>query len=253
MARMSVGWDSNSISTLFSSLNRSSSSGASFGNAMIGSIDYTTYSSIRTGSYRKLLKSYYETDEGKASKSQWVDNKSTSTAKDSAKTLASIQDSATGLTDSAADLYKSSSKVFTKDASGNYDTDAILKSVKEFVSDYNSLLSSADDSNTDRITRATDSMVNNTKLNSTLLSKVGISINSKDNTLSVDEDTFKKANMDTVKSLFNGNGSFAYNTALKASMIGSYAKMEASKSNTYNNYGSYTYNYQTGQLYNGSF
>ena len=49
------GYNSSSISALFAGLNSGSSS-SSFG---IGSIDLSTYNSIRTGTYKQLLKSYY--------------------------------------------------------------------------------------------------------------------------------------------------------------------------------------------------
>ena len=54
MATISA-YTSSSISTLFSGLN-SSSSNNSFG---IGSLDLSTYNSIKTGAYKQLLKSYY--------------------------------------------------------------------------------------------------------------------------------------------------------------------------------------------------
>jgi len=49
------GYNSSSISALFAGLNSGNSS-SSFG---IGSIDFSTYNSIRTGTYKQLLKSYY--------------------------------------------------------------------------------------------------------------------------------------------------------------------------------------------------
>ena len=54
MATISA-YTSSSISTLFSGFN-SSSSNNSFG---IGSLDLSTYNSIKTGAYKQLLKSYY--------------------------------------------------------------------------------------------------------------------------------------------------------------------------------------------------
>ena len=86
-------------------------------------------------------------------------------------------------------------------------------------------------------------MVSNTKQNENLLKSVGITIGS-DNKLKVDEDTFKKADMTSVKSLFKGQGSFATSTSGKAASIYSSAVSQISKLNTTNTYttdGGYNY------------
>lgn len=246
-------YDSNSISVLFSSLNsnRSGNSGVS----MNFGINLSDYSLIKRGSYYKMLKAYYSIDGTGSDSMSWAKAKTTtSTAADSTKTLASIENAATDLKASAETLYKSgSSSPFKKDANGAYDTDAIYKAVNSFVSDYNTMVSAADKSETARITKTAASMVNVTKVNAKALSAVGITINSADNTLKIDEEAFKKADMSKVKSLFSGNGSYAYSTAVNASMINSYAQTESAKSNTYNGTGNYTYNYNTGELYNSIF
>lgn len=243
------GYDSSSISSLFSGLstNNNNSSSSNF----LG-ISLTDYSSIRSGSYYKLMKNYYaEEVESKISSS-------TSTSKDSAKTLAQIETAAEDLKSSTdALLEKGTKSLFKKkeitDDKGNttigYDTDAIYKAVKEFADDYNSMIDKADDSNVTGILNATSSMVRGTKANSSMLSKIGITIGA-DNKLSVDETAFKKADMGTVKSMFNTQGSYGYQVSTQASMANYYAENEASKSNTYGNKGMYTYNYSTGEIYN---
>ena len=245
-------FDSNSISTLFSGLGTRNTS--STGNMNLG-VDLSTYSLIKSGSYFKLMQAYYSTDEGKSSSIV----SSTSTSKDSVKTLASIENASEDLGESAEKLYKTGSKsVFNKKSvtgedgktTQEYDKDAIYKAVDSFVSDYNSLVKAASKSETSRIANAAAAMVNATSKNSSLLKEIGISINSEDYTLSVDEKAFKEADMNTVKSVFNGNGSYGYSVAVKASMINSYAEMESAKSNTYTNTGNFTYNYSTGELYN---
>lgn len=243
------GYDSSSISTLFSGLSASRNNNSS--SNFLG-ISLTDYSSIRSGSYYKLMKNYYaEEVEGKVSSS-------TSTSKDSAKTLAQVESAAEDLKSSSdALLEKGSKSLFKKkeltDEKGNtttgYDTDAIYKAVKAFADDYNSMIDKADDSNVTGILNATSSMVRGTKANSNMLSKIGITIGS-DNKLSVDETAFKKADMGTVKSLFNTQGSYGYQVSTQASMANYYAENEASKSNTYGDKGMYTYNYSTGEIYN---
>lgn len=61
-----------------------------------------------------------------------------------------------------------------------------------FVSDYNSLINAADDSETKQISRNLESMKSLTDINSKSLAKVGITVDSKSGKLSVDEDTFKR-------------------------------------------------------------
>ena len=68
--------------------------------------------------------------------------------------------------------------------------------------------------------------------------------------LSVDEDTFKKADSTKVDALFKGNGSYAYAVASKASMLEYAAKNEAEKTNTYGANGRYTQAYNSGYNYN---
>lgn len=242
------GYDSNSISTLFSGLNSSRKSGAT---DLLG-ISYTDYATIKGGSYFKLMKAYYsDSDASKAITS-------TATSKDDTKTLAQIEDATDSLKNAADALLEKGSKsvfnkVSVKDESGKtsqqYDTDAIYKKVSNFVDSYNSVVSKTADANTTGILTSVSSMVNTTKANSAMLSKLGITIGS-DNKLSIDETTFKKADMNTVKSMFNGQGSYGYAVSAKASMANYYAENEASKANTYAKSGMYTYNYSTGDIYN---
>lgn len=252
------GYDSASIGVLFSSLNNRHNNTANSlfsANSDILSINYADYASIRNGSYFKLLDAYYGM--GKTSDSV-KDTLSTNTSKDDTKTLARIEDAASDMKESAATLMTSGSKsvfekVTTKDKEGvettDYDVDKIYKAVSKFVEDYNDTLDAADDSNTINILRSARSMVNYSAANERLLAKVGITIE-EGNELKIDEEAFKKADMNTVKTLFQGRGSYGYQIQTQAAMMESYAKMEAAKSNTYGSTGAYTYNYNTGELYN---
>ena len=172
-------WDLSSISTLFSGFSSSRRSNAA--SSFIANMDMTTYSGIRSGSYFKLLKSYYGNNLN--SKAQSLVSSSVSTSKDSAKTLASIESESEDMVKSAQALYKNSRKD---------DTDATYKKVSAFVSDYNSLINAADDSETKQISRNLESMKSLTDINSKSLAKVGITVDSKSGKLSVDEDTKKR-------------------------------------------------------------
>ena len=246
-------YDSSSVSTLFSSLGSSKSTGS----GLFG-INLSEYASIRSGSYGKLMRSYFSMESTKGTSKSDDSTKNTiedlatttSTAKDSTKTLAAIESDAKELTDSAKALYtRSNNKVFTKDSGGSYDTDKIYKAVKRFADDYNSLMDTAGKSSTNRIFRSAGSIKNETSYNEKALKEIGITVDEKTGRLSVDETTFKSADTEKIKNLFNGTGSYAYSVATKAAMTESYAKSEAAKSNTYTKNGTYNYNYNSGNIF----
>lgn len=255
MATISA-YDSSSLGVLFSSVSSTKNNSSLFGSSNLLGINYSDYATIRSGSYYKLLKAYYSdnaSDEVKKAVSS-----STSTARDDTKTLARVEDAAGDMKESAAALQTEGKKsVFEKVAKTDdegvttmdYDRDAIYEAVSQFVSDYNTLLDSAEDSDTTSILRGAKDLVNNTKVNERLLGKVGITIDA-DNRLSVDKDTLAKAEVTDLKSLFQTRGSYGYQTQTQASLIETYAKTEASRANTYGSTGTYTYNYNTGELYN---
>ena len=250
-------YDSSSVSTLFSSLGSSKSTGS----GLFG-INLSEYASIRSGSYGKLMRSYFSMDSTKGTSKSDDSTKNTiedlatttSTSKDSTKTLAAIESDAKELTDSAKALYtRSNNKVFTKDSGGSYDTEKIYKAVKRFADDYNSMLDTAGKSSTNRISRSVSSMKNETSYNEKPLKEIGITVDEKTGRLSVDETTFKSADTEKIKNLFNGTGSYAYSVATKAAMTESYAKSEAAKSNTYTKNGTYNYNYNSGNIFTDMF
>lgn len=256
------GYDSFSMGMLFSSLNNNHQQNNKFsfmngGMDMLG-INYGDYASIRSGSYHRLLKAYYSDALNDEVKQQVSPVTSTSTSKDDVKTLTKIENAVKDLKDSAAALQANGKgslyeKVEKTDKDGitteDYDRDAIFKAVDKFVKDYNSVLESAGDSNTVNILRSAKTMVNYTKVNERLLAKAGITIG-EDNKLSLDKEKLDKANVTDLQALFAGRNSYAGQTQMQASMMDIYAKNEAAKANTYGRNGVYTYNYNTGELYN---
>lgn len=248
------GYDSSSISVLFSSLNNSKTGSST--TDLLG-ISYSDYATIRSGSYYKLMKAYYSTNASEQVSSVVSNKTTTSTSKDDTKTIARIESASADMKSSADALLETGSKSLFKtervtDENGKvteqYNTDEIYKAVKQFVSDYNSLVEEASDSNTSNISGAAERLVSMTDTNAKMLASVGITID-EDNQLKIDEDTFKAADMSTVKGIFNERGGYGYQVSAQASMINYYAENEAAKSNTYTSSGTYTYNYNTGSLY----
>lgn len=261
---MSYNYNLNlNVNTLFSSLGSTKSS-TSDGFSGLSSV-LSDYSSIRSGSYGKLLKAYYNTVDTDSAKKTTAgvlnQNNSTSTAADSSATIKALQSTTDDLTASAKELYTSGSKsVFQKKTvtgedgkkTTDYDTDAIYQKVKGFVDDYNAVLEAGEKSSDKKVANSITGMKNYTKMEANMLGKLGITVD-EDSTMAIDEETFKKSDMSVAKSLFNGTGSYGYTIATKSAMANSYADMEAKQANTYNQYGSYGNTYSQGSLYNSYF
>lgn len=234
----------NDYSYLFSGLNTSS------GSSSVGNLNFLSdYAAIKNGSYGKLMKAYYaETGTNKSQVNSIVKNKTNSTSADDTKTLAKVESSTEALKESADKLLaKDSKSVWAEE-----DMEKIYTAVNDLVKNYNSVLDSMDDVNSTSILSRAKNLTQNTALNEKLLAKVGITIG-EGNELSVDKDTFMKADAATVKSLFNGNGSFAYRVSTYASFMNYAAEQEADKAATYTFDGSYGNTYSSGSLFDSLF
>ena len=228
-------------SFLFSGLNSSRNSS----NNLLTSINLSDYNSIKTGTYGKLLKAYYKKDD--------VDTKDTSSKKNNTtvnkvdettvKEFKEIQTESEGLRDSAAALMQRGSKSVFKDG----DMDKIYKAVSDFAQDFNTVVEKGSKSYSKAIMRGSEGLINLAGDYKEELNQMGITI--KDNKLSIDKDTFMKADADKVKALFNGQNSFAYLTSLRATSIGNTAYSESNKSSLYNGNGNYSVP-NTGDLFN---
>lgn len=197
------------------------------------------YSLIKTGSYKKLLKAYYKTqdaDKNSTSSSGSVSNEEA----DSTGTLLNVKSDAESLKNATDALKKDALYQSTgQDESGNkvYDREGIKKAVKQYVSAYNSYLDTAGKVENTGILSRTLRMVKTTSANQSLLSEVGITIG-KDNKLTLDETKLDKAHTTTLSSLFEGYGSYGNTVSQKASESYQLAN-SAAYSNTHAS--SYTY------------
>lgn len=236
----------------------------------------TDYNMIRSGSYKKLMTSYFSKIEGNNNQSTSATKEhkgysiaddrsrltsSISVSEDTAPVLSNTKKAASDLQDSAASLLDTGSDSLFKETSktdkdGNkttgYDTDKIYKAVKSFVDDYNDTVKATKKATSSSIGNAARSMTNSTYMYRSSLEKVGITIGS-DKQLTIDEDKFKAADMDKVKSLFNKSGSFAYNVKSQAAVIEYQAGAESAKANTYTNSGYYGNAYNQGSIWDSYF
>ena len=226
-------------SYLFSSLNTSS-------NSSVGSLSFLSdYALIKSGSYGKLMKAYYsETGSNSEVQKLATQTKTNSTSKDDTETITKVKSATDDLKESADKLLvKGSKSVFAED-----DMEKIYSAVNDFVKDYNSVLDTMDTVNSISILSRAKNMVQSTAVNSDLLAKVGITVND-DNSLSINKETFMKADVSSVENLFNGNGSFAYRVSAHSSLMNYAAEQEADKAATYTSAGIYGNTFNTGSLF----
>lgn len=231
------GLDSAGIGTLFSSLSTSSNSTSMFGNttSMLGD-----YYSIRSGSYHKLLRAYYQENSSKVDSTKQDDTTKEDTKVNTEKRqMTEMKQEAAALSESADELLeRGTNSLFKKtqqtdekgQTSYQYNTDAIYNAVKNFVDAYNDVLESGQSSNVNSIVNNTSNMMSATASNSSLLKNIGITID-KEHKLSIDKETFQKSDMAVVQSLFNTQGGYGYQISVKAQMIGNAADLRLSNGN----------------------
>ncbi len=194
------------------------------------------YGSIRSGTYKKLLTSYYAKDRGTVSQ----------TTKNSS--WQNVSTSYTRLSEAKADA-DTLAKSANNPAFQTKDKDRLSKAVDSFVSDYNSVLESAEKSGNTNVRRNAQYMSQFTGIYDKSLAEVGITIG-KDQKLSVDTEKLKSADDATIKRVFTGKNSFAAQTASRAYSISQAASRGTSSTSFYGRNGGYS-NFYTNLLNSG--
>lgn len=214
----------------------------------------TDYMSIKNGSYGKLLKAYYKKQ----------DAEETAAAESEKKQLSLLKNSADELKNSVLDLMDEDlfekKTIETKDEKTgevtkkeDYDWDAIVKAVKAFVEDYNTVIGSAGESDDKGVLRNASWLTQTTEANEKLLESVGITIDS-GNKLKLDEDALKQANISTLKLIFQGVNSYADKVVRKAAQIGTAAVQGTNAGGSaYTNTADYQKLMSAGYLYDETF
>ena len=200
--------------------------GGSSSNSSAG-VDLTSYMSIKNGSYRKLLKNYYDSQKQEAKASIGDSGENLTRIKASADTLKKKADvfssdklwATEEITDETSGIKK---EVFSN-------TESIVKAVKEFADSYNQAIDAAYNSKTKSVLRSGEWLDTMTEKHGRLLNEVGITVGA-DGKLSVNEEELKKANITTMKSLFQGIDSYAVKVSAKAAGLSNAA---ATKEATY--------------------
>lgn len=224
----------------YSNANNNRNNQPNYMNNLIGSLG--DYSSIKNGSYRKLLKNHYSNEVSN------IINKESNAELSGVKAEASdLKGSLTKLTSTGKDSIFTQKMVTSTDESGkevkklDYDYEAIATNIEKFAKEYNDLVKASGELDANSILRKASIMTKDTKAYKTSLENIGITVGS-DNTISIDKEKLKNANIDEVKLLFEGTNSFGGRISRKASEIHNLAAIEIAKNSksSYNKTGSYT-------------
>ena len=188
----------------------------------VGGFDFANYAAIKNGSYGKLVKSYYggttkSVDEAKVASLNSKNSEKTKKLKEEA------DNTEVTLIKKNADELKASAEALDKDelwkkTDGKLDMTKVTSAVKSFADNYNSVINQAGKISSKEVSQDATNMVQTSITYGKVLGRVGINI-SEDGKLSVDEDKLKKADEATLKTLFDGFGSYGSQIADKAASI----------------------------------
>lgn len=243
------------VSYLFSNLNNNNTTtGLLSGNWL------SDYASIKNGTYGKLMKAYFSTDAGKEISELAKSKDALATTEDS-KSYAKAQTTSDALKESADALLETGEEslfamkeITTKDENGvetttqGYDVEGIYKAVNGLVNNYNAVLNAAADTGNKTIENRALALVNDSITNLKPLKAIGITMD-EDGIMTLDKETFEKADMSAVKKLFNGVGSYGYNISAGASLLNFAAQNAANTTKAYTAAGQYSTDFSSGNLF----
>lgn len=126
-------------------------------------------------------------------------------------------------------------KIKDKDGNETYNIDKILSTAKSFVNNYNKMFDDAESSSNSGVLSNLSYIRERTKNNTKKLEEFGFSVD-KNGKMSLDEDTFKKADMEKVHDFFKDYGSYV---ASNASRVNYYMNTNANAASGYTSRASY--------------
>jgi hypothetical protein len=204
---MSSSWDSSSIKTLMGSNNGLA--------GMIGD-----YNSIKSGSYGKLLKSYYGQATSGTSRSAGSgsniteklieERRNPTVSKEVSAANAKLSSSVSNMTGSLSTLQD---KATYEDATG----DKAKSALKSYVSAYNDSVESSKKSTMTAVSKNVAGAMRAGTADADKLKEIGITIN-KDGTMNLDEKKLKSVDADKIKAVFDGNDVTSYGSKVATSM-----------------------------------
>jgi len=194
-----------------------------FGSNQTSSL-FGEFANKKTGSYRRLLKTYYSDQKKAASEiKKTKDELSSLKSQKGDKTtyekvnpaLNSMKKESDGLKTAAEALGKEE-LWNTKD--GEYDIEKITGAIKSFANEYNDVIDQTSKVSSKSISQTANYMKSLTNTMSKALAKVGVNVD-KEGKISVDEDVLKKADIKSLKSIFGGKASYGSQIAERAQEI----------------------------------
>ncbi len=200
-------------------------------------------SSVRSTTFAKAIKSYYGRNDQTASvqKNSSVNKYNTSVYAQQSG-LSNVSKESNALSEAAKKLTDDSKNgLFAGEE--NYDADAAYKAVDDLATNYNDTLDAVNKTTNMAVSSAAGSMTRMTGIMTKSLSGIGITVG-EDGKMSINEEEFKNAGFDKVKSMLGTNGSFARiigSSAQRLSMAADQQSLQMSLGNTgiYGRYGSY--------------
>lgn len=217
----------------------------SYKNSLFGSLSssLSDYSMIRSGAYGKLMKAYYAKEADTTQKTDKTAQMSTQ-EKEQLQQMQELKTGAKSLSDAASALQKNSlyEAKTAEDGTSAVDRSKITSALKSFVGAYNTYIEQTGKSSKSTVQKQNLSALKATAANSKLLAEVGISYDKKGN-LTLDETKAQKASLSTIKSLFQGGGSYGDTIGDKATAtyrLANSASYKTSGGTRYSSQGTYS-------------
>ncbi|MCI9419641.1 MAG: hypothetical protein HFG32_06470 [Eubacterium sp.] len=180
---------------------------------------------IKSGVYTKMMRSYVskmtEGDETEKSSDSAYKFKNSVSEKMEQLTAPKVTTETDKSNKVLSNIKSASYKLETSaNALSNMDFDKstreeLYDAAKSFVADYNSVLSSAKDTDNVSLSRSVKWMKDDIKAREKMMAKIGITIGS-DGALSIDEEKFNEANLSDIRTQFSGSSSIVGKTAQRA-------------------------------------
>lgn len=182
------------------------------------------YASIKNGSYGKLMKAYYGTEQsagaatGRKRSSEKNILKKMEEEKRNPRVSKDVQTANSNLTSGLSSLKSSISKLqnsatYTTAENGTSAADKVVSAVKSFVTDYNNVVNASKGSTLTGKTAYVANMMSATASNSDKLSEIGIRLNA-NGTLEINEVKLKTADLSKVQNLFSSDDIMSYGSRL---------------------------------------
>lgn len=200
--------------------------GSFFSSGNNGSSNFLAdYASIKSGSYKRLMKSYYGMGSSSSTSATGKSGSSGGYVLDkileerrNPKVSKEAQEANENLTTGLSNLNKSVSALrnestFTDTQNGQSAADKVVSAVKAYVSDYNDVVSSSKRSTMSNKAAHVANMMKSTKENAEKLAEIGVTIN-RDGTLKVNEGKLKAAGTSKVQELFSPKDSLSYGSMI---------------------------------------